>query len=200
MQIDIETDIRAAGPADLGVTARNLAAAFQDDPIFAWCVPDARRRRRILPAFFELVGRNLGGGAGQIDLTDAGAAMWAPPGIPAVTDDAAAAFEAGMVELFGEDAGRTFELIAVMEEHHPHDEHAYLWFLGVEPQRQGRGIGSRLLRHGLDLADRTARPAYLEATSEDNVRLYVRHGFEIVRELRAAGSPPLTAMWRPAAS
>jgi ribosomal protein S18 acetylase RimI-like enzyme len=198
MQIDIDTDIRTGGIADLGAAARILAAAFQDDPIFSWCIPDAGRRRRILPSFFELVGRHLGGGAGQIDLAGAGAAMWAPPGTPAVTEEAAGEFEAGVAQLFGEDAGRTFELIAVMEEHHPHDEHAYLWFLGVAPERQGMGLGSRLLRHGLRLADDTGHPAYLEATSEDNVRLYRRHGFEVVRELRAAGSPPLTAMWRPA--
>ena len=39
-------------------------------------------------------------------------------------------------------------------------------------------------------------PAYLEATSEDNRRLYERHGFVIVDELAVAGSPPLWAMWR----
>ena len=32
-----------------------LAAAFQDDPVFTWCVPDATRRAAILPTFFRIV-------------------------------------------------------------------------------------------------------------------------------------------------
>jgi hypothetical protein len=43
-------------------------------------------------------------------------------------------------------------------------------------------------RHGV--------PAYLEATSEHNRRLYARHGFEVVGELSADGSPSLWLMWR----
>ena len=72
------------------------------------------------------------------------------------------------------------------------------------PRRRTGAAGARrgleLLRRVLATADRREVPAYLEATSKDNVRLYERHGFEIVDELRAAGSPTLWAMWRPAAA
>ena len=123
--------------------------------------------------------------------------MWVPPGSPVVPEAAADEFEDGLATLLGEDAGRTFELVAVLDEHHPHTDHHYLWFLGVQPEWHGTGVGSRLLRHGLAAADRDGQPAYLDATSEHNVRLYERHGFEVVGELRAAGSPPLFGMWRP---
>ena len=77
-----------------------------------------------------------------------------------------------------------------------HADHHYLWFLGVRPAWQGRGYGSALLRAVLDDADRTGTPAYLEATSPDNCRLYQRHGFRVTGELTVAGGPSLWAMWR----
>ena len=193
------TAIRRASPDDLDLAAATLAAAFEDDPIFSWCIPDAPRRRRILPAFFRLIGRTIDQ-YDEIYLAEGGVAMWVPPGSPVVPAAAGERFESGLAELLGDAADRTFELVATMDEHHPHEDHHYLWFLGVAPAQQGRGVGSSLLRRVLATADRREVPAYLEATSKDNVRLYERHGFEIVDELRAAGSPTLWAMWRPAAA
>jgi ribosomal protein S18 acetylase RimI-like enzyme len=195
MRTTITPDIRRCDATELDVAATILAAAFQDDPILRWCLPDDERRTGILPTFFSLVGHAIGG-YDEVYVTTDGAAMWVPPGAPAVPEADGPAFEQALADLLGPDADRTFELVGTMEEHHPHDEHHYLWFLGVAPGAQGRGIGSQLLRHVLTTADRTGTPAYLEATSPENVRLYERHGFEVVRELRAAGSPPLTAMWR----
>jgi hypothetical protein len=37
-------------------------------------------------------------------------------------------------------------------------------------------------------------PAYLEATSERNVRLYLRHGFDVTEQVRLPGGPLLTLM------
>jgi GNAT superfamily N-acetyltransferase len=71
--------------------------------------------------------------------------------------------------------------------------------LGVTPERQGRGVGSALLRAVLDRADREGSPAYLEATSRRNRALYERHGFVTIGELTVADRPPLYAMWRPPA-
>jgi len=190
------TTIRRAGFDDLAPTASVLAAAFQDDPVFTWCVPDATRRAAVLPTFFRVVANAIAVHddihvaaatsrpvSGAID----GAAMWLPPEAAPVGD-----LEAPFAELFGDDAGRAFEIVGLLEEHHPMTPHHYLWFLGVAPAAQGHGIGSALLRQ-----DRPG-PAYLEATSKDNRRLYERHGFEVVDELRVGGSPTIWAMWRPA--
>ena len=189
------TTIRRAGFDDLAATAGVLAAAFQDDPVFSWCVPDATRRAAVLPTFFRLVANAIAVHddihvaavtsrpvSGAID----GAAMWLPPGATPVDD-----LEAPFAELFGDDAGRTFEIVGLLEEHHPQTLHDYLWFLGVDPAAQGQGIGGALLRH-----PRRTGPAYLEATSKDNRRLYERHGFEVVDELTVGGSPTIWAMWR----
>jgi len=61
---------------------------------------------------------------------------------------------------------------------------------------QGRGLGSALLASTLQRCDRDGTAAYLDATSEDNRRLYERHGFVVTAERSADGSPPMWAMWR----
>jgi GNAT superfamily N-acetyltransferase len=64
------------------------------------------------------------------------------------------------------------------------------------PAVQGQGLGSLLLAHTLAQTDALGLPAYLEATSDRNVPLYQRHGFEVVDELRVGTCPPITAMLR----
>jgi GNAT superfamily N-acetyltransferase len=62
---------------------------------------------------------------------------------------------------------------------------------------QGRGLGSALLGPTLERCDREGLPAYFEASSERSAALYARLGFELTRELRVGGSPPLQLMRRP---
>lgn len=88
----------------------------------------------------------------------------------------------------------------MMDAHHPKTPpHAYLWFLGVRPDAQGLGVGSRMLAHGLARVDAKGLPAYLESSSPANVPLYRRHGFEVVEVLKARpDAPEMWAMWREA--
>ena len=94
------------------------------------------------------------------------------------------------------ESARFAALIELMGSHHPHQEHFYLWFLGVSTSVQNQGLGSTLLRSGLDRCDEHSVPAYLEATTDRNRGLYERHGFHVTGELTANGSPPMWAMWR----
>jgi GNAT superfamily N-acetyltransferase len=64
--------------------------------------------------------------------------------------------------------------------------------MGVEPDEQGRGLGSRVLQPVLDRCDVEQLPAYLEATAEGNVAFYERIGFE-VRDTNQLGDGP--ALW-----
>jgi hypothetical protein len=48
----------------------------------------------------------------------------------------------------------------------------------------------------LERFDRDAMPAYLEATSEANKRLYLRHGFEETGEIKLPNGPSMWPMWR----
>jgi GNAT superfamily N-acetyltransferase len=84
-----------------------------------------------------------------------------------------------------------------MEAQHPHDpSHWYLFILGTEPAAQGRGLGSVLLSHMLARIDADGLPAYLESSSDRNLALYGRHGFEITSEVAIPGGPMIWPMRR----
>jgi len=190
---------RKAGKRDRGGVVAALAEAFDDDPVFRWASPDDERRRRTLPDFFSLALEAFAEHDETWCTNDgvSGAAIWAPAGVEPMTETDGELFATLCAEAAGPDADRWLELIALLDDNHPHHtDHHYLWLLGIRPAQQGCGHGSALLRTVLDDADRTGSPAYLEATSKDNRRLYERHGFRVTGEMAAVGGPPLWAMWR----
>lgn len=79
---------------------------------------------------------------------------------------------------------------------HPHEPHWHLAFIGVDPTHQGSGIGAALLRYALARIDERGLHAYLESSNPANLPLYQRHGFEVIREIRVGGSPPVFPMVR----
>jgi ribosomal protein S18 acetylase RimI-like enzyme len=79
---------------------------------------------------------------------------------------------------------------------HPQEPHWYLPFIGVEPIHQGRGLGAALLQAQLSRCDAAQLPAYLESTNPMNQRLYERHGFRPIAEIKVADCPPIVPMLR----
>jgi len=188
---------KARSPQDLEAVSRLLAAGFQDDPVLAWTIPDTRRRRELLPPTFALFVEALAR-HGETYLSDdgAGAALWVPPEAESMDEHAAEKWGQRLSEVMGPDTARMVELMAALDEHHPHGSLYYLNLVAVDPQRQGQGVGSMLLEHVLERCDREETPAYLEATSEGGKRLYERHGFEALEPFTLPGGPPLYPMWR----
>jgi ribosomal protein S18 acetylase RimI-like enzyme len=68
--------------------------------------------------------------------------------------------------------------------------------IGVDPARQGRGLGSALLAHTLSRCDAEGALAYLESSNPKNTPLYERHGFEVLGQIAPADFPGLTPMLR----
>lgn len=106
-----------------------------------------------------------------------------------------------MIEVFGRRLGLAVWSQLRFERHHPaKPEHWYLHYIGVEPRRQGRGLGAALLAPVLELCDRDGAPAYLESSTDRNCALYERHGFESTGIMTLPiGGPPIREMWRHAA-
>jgi ribosomal protein S18 acetylase RimI-like enzyme len=181
------------------VAVAALGDAFHDDRVFRWISPDDNRRWMSTRSFFDLAVEAFAAHDGvYVAPGGAGAALWLPPGRTLVPDEEAEEFGRRVLDTAGDeaDAARLGALLEVFETSHPHEPHWYLNFLGVRPASQGLGIGSALLTEVLAIADRDGVPAYLEATSPDNRRLYERHGFRVTGELGVDDSPTLYAMWR----
>lgn len=191
------TTITRAGTADLQTVSNALAQAFTDDPVVAWVMPDATRRRALLPATFRLFTETyLAHDETYVGGDGAAAALWAPAGVEPIPASEADRFGEALADILGEDAERALELNTRMEELHPTEACYYLAFVGVVPGQQGRGLGGALLSTVLQRCDAAGAPAYLEATSVDNRRLYARHGFATVGELALPDGPTLWRMWR----
>ena len=59
----------------------------------------------------------------------------------------------------------------------------YLWFIGVEPDKQNMGIGSALIKKVIEEAHSKQRPVYLETSTLKNIPWYEKFGFKIYNEL-----------------
>jgi GNAT superfamily N-acetyltransferase len=181
-----------------------LARAFFDDPLFVWGFPDAGRRARLLDWQMKALVR-YGQRWGEVYTTpdSEGAAVWLPPGDTRMRP--LRALRTGMW-LFPFKAGlRDFRRFIRGVEHleHFHNDiegpHHYLMVLGVEPDRQGRGVGSALIAPVLERARADGLPCYLETVKERNVTFYRKHGFEVVVETALPpDGPPAWTMLRPA--
>jgi ribosomal protein S18 acetylase RimI-like enzyme len=68
--------------------------------------------------------------------------------------------------------------------------------LGVDVSRQGKGLGSLLMKHALQRVDAARLPAYLESSNPRNIPFYERHGFEVVGRIQTGKSPVVTPMVR----
>ena len=59
----------------------------------------------------------------------------------------------------------------------------YLPMLGVAAEHQGKGVGGKLLRALIAQCEQARLPLYLETETEDNVRWYTSHGFEVIKQI-----------------
>ena len=197
---DLESaTVRTAGPADLAPLAKAMAAAFYDDPIASWLLRDDSRRMRQLERGFGLFMRRLYLPAGECYTTEhvAGGALWLPPGRWQAGPAAQLRLLASLAGISGRGFPRFLRYSRLLESKHRREDHYYLPYMGVQPGRQGRGIGTALLRPVLERCDGDGLPAYLEASSPRNRDLYKRHGFEVVEIVElAAGGPAHWLMWR----
>src|SRR5699024_7017138 len=77
---------------------------------------------------------------------------------------------------------KTLKRESLIKRIQPKEMMTYLWFIGVSPDRQGNGIGSRLLKDILDSSKALDRSVYLETSTGRNLPWYRKFGFEVYNE------------------
>ncbi len=71
----------------------------------------------------------------------------------------------------------------------PKDPFLYLWFIGVNPESQGRGEGTELLNSVLQLANEKNLPVCLETSTKRNFKWYEKYGFSVYASSHQFGFP-----------
>jgi ribosomal protein S18 acetylase RimI-like enzyme len=195
--------IRKAGEHDVPGIAEAMGAAFEDDPIVAWFWRNPARRREYVAGWYEVVVSAHYLDHGEVFVAEedgeiAGCAMWSPPGAWRFSPRAELRATRYAAPRLGLRVPLASMAMRRIERRHPAEGHWYLSELGVRPQSQGRGLGSRLMFGILERCERERLPAYLESSTERSRDLYARHGFETSDVIHMPrGGPPLWPMWRP---
>ena len=194
-----EIGVRPVTAQDLTTVARALARAFERDPAWAHVLPDERSRPQSLLAYFGYEISHLPRGH-EVWMTEdgSGVAVWARPGHWRAPLRVALRSAPTMARVFGRRLMLAARAQRQLERRHPDVEaHWYLHYLGVVPERQGRGLGGRLMQPILERCDRESVPAFLEASTDRNRALYERHGFAVSDRFSMPRSGPLLRqMWR----
>lgn len=173
-----------------------ITTAFTADPPVRWMLPDPQQYLTHFPEFVRrFCGSAFDNQSGFVAEDFMGAALWLPP---RVDPDGEGMGEWMTEAVPEEDQDNVSAFFDEMDKYHPHEPIWYLAMIGVDPARQGLGLGSAMLSHALERVDRHAKPAYLEATTTRSRDLYARHGFEVIGTIQAADSPPMYPMLRKA--
>ena len=181
----------------VAASAAVLARAFAYDPFVTHALPDPVERERLMPPFMEAWTR-YGLLFGEVYVTAGpveASAIWLPP--DAVIRTPERLEQAGLtavVNAFSAEARARLDAIVhsldPVREAAQSVPHWYLPFIGVDPTRQGLGLGGLLLRAGLARVDRDGVECHLFTWPPRNVPLYQRFGFEVAVEGDVPGGGP----------
>ena len=189
---------RLATAAEPKEVATILARAFADDPVLTTFIGKGPKQTTRLTRYFELECRLGFQGYGEVWLDDdeLGAAIWRRPGGYPEPVSAQLRMLPRYLLLFPREFVRASRAMNAAARVHPREPHWYLFAVGVVPEARGQGRGAALLEPVLRRCDQDGVPAYLEASTADNARLYERLGFERRDELEMLPGLRVRPMWR----
>jgi ribosomal protein S18 acetylase RimI-like enzyme len=198
-------EVRAARADENDIVAEVLTDAFVDEGGMNYWLRQDRKKHAARRKFFDVVvvdgvhpERELW--VAESEGKTVGGAIWLGPNRKAFDFTFLQELQLAPLLLSVAGIGGTFRGLALAEElekYHPREAHAHLVFLGVSTAAQGKGVGSAILKSTLAPVDAQHLPAYLETSSQRNVDLYARHGFEVSGEFDKPGLHMWT-MTRPA--
>ena len=173
-------------PSQREEASHTLTEAFMDDPLYRAVQPNQAKRRRMLIWMNSRVLQYtlLFGEANTIE-EFGGIACRLPPGHTELTPLGILRSGLFMIPFYlGPGAylrlNRYLSVSNRLRQQHGPDKCWYLWVIGVDPKKQGKGLGSRLMRPMLERAELEKETVFLETENNVNVRFYSQHGFKTV--------------------
>jgi ribosomal protein S18 acetylase RimI-like enzyme len=190
----VSAEIVRLTDAQILAAAATLAHAFHDDPLMVYTVPDAAERTRVLPDVYARMIR-FGVLTGEVYVTAGaleGVALWLPPNAKWTRENIEASGMHETATLIGNDAYQRYREVVGREWNARERDMTgacwYLFLLGVEPNRQRRGLGGALMRPVLERADKEQVACYLETENQRNVAFYLKQGFDLIVNGEEAGA------------
>lgn len=185
--------IERAAPSDVDTLAAVIADAFQHLAVAAWLVADRVHRHDVLHRVFRIhVAHAVAHGTVWTTVAHTGVAVWLPGDADGPVD-----YDTRLGDATGPYVTRFQILDRAFEAHHPSAPHRHLAFLAVLPACQRVGLGTMLLDRQHAELDRTGTAAYLEASSAESRRLYLRHGYRDRNPpIDLPNGPRMWPMWR----
>ncbi|HUF06852.1 MAG TPA: GNAT family N-acetyltransferase [Candidatus Binatia bacterium] len=187
--------VRLATRAEIPVLAATLARAFAHDPFYSFLAGSAPERNQRMRDGWAGILEHASDRLSTTYTTDDhdGVALWHPPGYGGASFIGSLRMLPSMASLAGglrrlRELSKAVAELEARRHHHVPRPHFYLSALGVEPDRQGEGIGTALVRPVLERADGSGTMAYLETATARNVLLYERLGFAVIEELTLSGT------------
>ena len=194
-------------PEECAGAGATLGRAFHADPLWKAIFSDPDSRPEMLPRMFTALARATVAASGVAEATPAldAVALWLPPGRSIglrATVRSGFALPRFVMKLGAADRKRMMGVLRQLEARRKAlmpTRHWYLSAIGVDPERQGEGLGATLVQAGIQRADQESTSIYLETEAEDNVGWYQRFGFEVIDQIAATGLDlPVWLLMRPA--
>ena len=166
-----------------------LASAFMKDPLCCWLFEEESSRYQYLQEYF-LFRVRYGYKFGEIHKTSKkfeGIAIWLPG------DEAEVTYRRGLrtggfrfIFKMGFEKMKKLTIasdyVADIRNSIIQPPYTELSPIGVKPEYQGKGFGSKLLRPMMQKFDNEKTVCFLETQNPENILLYEKLGFEIARE------------------
>jgi hypothetical protein len=170
-----------------------LSRGMRDNPnnVAAFGGDSAHRQRclqRMFGAFFRVM-RNQEPLCARGEETIVGVTGVAPPGHCRPSAIKRLRIAPSILASGPRHAPRVLRWTSTWEALDPETAHVHLGPLAVEPDLQGRGIGSLILSEHCRTLDEQRLAGYLETDKRENVRLYERFGYRVIAEASVIGVP-----------
>ncbi|MFC1950872.1 GNAT family N-acetyltransferase [Chloroflexota bacterium] len=170
--------------------AEMLARAFEDDPLFKSLIPDDEKRRKKATHLFTFT-LKLGIRYGEVYTTSQNLeaiTVWMRPDEDNI--NLWKALRCGVIPLIFRVGPRLMKKMNAVDGYGERvrkrlapSRYWYLAILGVDPDHQGKGHASELMKPMLKRIDGEGLPCYLETDTEKNISMYQHFGFKLLEHI-----------------